>query len=259
MKTLAKNYSLIISLTKRDIEERYRSSSLGLLWSIALPLFMLAIYTFVFSFVFKSKWGVDTNISYSLVMFIGLITHAFYSECLGKATGLIHGNANYVKKVIFPLQILCWVSLLSSFFQFLISFCVFLLFYFVMGYDLQPSQLLVPFIVLPMIIMALALILFISALSVYVRDVSHIISVAISILLFLSPVFYSITSVPEKYRWLIYLNPITYAIECLRDVVIYGRFIDVIPYALYFLVCVISYFLASKWFNKLKVGFADVI
>ncbi|EJL6368248.1 ABC transporter permease, partial [Vibrio cholerae] len=133
MKTLVKNYSLIISLTKRDIEERYRNSTLGLLWSIALPLFMLAIYTFVFSFVFKSKWGVDTNISYSLVMFIGLITHAFYSECLGKATGLIHGNANYVKKVIFPLQILCWVSLLSSFFQFLISFCVFLLFYFLMG------------------------------------------------------------------------------------------------------------------------------
>ncbi|HAS3607706.1 TPA: ABC transporter permease [Vibrio cholerae] len=259
MKTILSNYSLIISLTKREIENRYRNSSLGILWSVVLPLFMLAIYSFVFGFVFKSKWGVETSVNYSLMMFIGLIVHAYYADCLGKATSLIQSNANYVKKVIFPLESLCWVSLLSSLFQFFISMSVFLLFYFFQGNEVFITQLLFPIILIPMIVVSLALINFLSALSVYVRDVSHIISVVVSVMLFMSPIFYSIESVPESYRWIIYLNPITFTVEALRDSVIYGKVFNLSHYAIYLFISIMLYYLSKKWFNKLKYGFSDVI
>lgn len=259
MSFIIRNYALIFSLTRREIENRFKNSILGLVWSIVLPLFMLAIYSFVFGFVFKSKWGTETSVNYSLIMFIGLITHSFFSECLIKSTGLIHGNANYVKKVIFPLESLCWVCLLSSLFQFFVSMIVFFTFYFLMGYEFYLTQLLVPIIFIPVIIFALSLIMFLSALSVYIRDVSHVISLIVSVLLFLSPIFYSINSVPENYRWFIYLNPITYPIEALRDIVIYGDVLSVKSYLIYFSVSCFFYIISLKWFKKLKSGFSDVI
>lgn len=259
MLILRRNASLIFSLTKRDIQSRYINSSLGLIWSLCLPLFMLAIYSFIFGFVFKSKWGNEISVNYSLVMFIGLIVHSFFSDCLGRATGLIQGNANYVKKVIFPLETLCWVSLLSSLFQFFISFAVFSAFFLISGNELHYTLIFVPLVIIPLIIMSYSLILFISALSVYVRDVSHIISVLISIILFMSPVFYSVDSVPETYRWLLFFNPLTFIIESIRDCIIYGKIISFPSYALYFSVSLVLYILSLKWFRKLKDGFSDVI
>ncbi|WIG81900.1 ABC transporter permease [Photobacterium damselae] len=259
---LKNNLSLILSLTKRDIESRYKSSILGLTWSIVFPLFMLIIYTFVFGFVFKSKWNVDgneTSVNYSLIMFTGLIIHSVFSDCIGRSTTLIQSNSNYVKKVIFPLESLCWVSLLSSYFQFLISFVVLLVFSFFEQSGFHLTILLVPILIIPFVILSYSLILIISSLSVYIRDISQITPIVISILLFMSPVFYGINAVPEKYQWLIYINPLTYVIESMRDIVIFGNIFNVEGYAIYLAVSLILYFLASKWFNKLKSGFSDVL
>lgn len=259
MLVLKDNFRLIYSLTKRDIENRYKNSTLGLAWTIVFPLFMLLIYSFVFGFVFKAKWGGDLTANYSLIMFIGLIVHSFLADCIGRATSLIQGNANYVKKVVFPLESLCWVALLSALFQFMIGLTVFFLFYFIDGNGVSITILLVPFILLPFVIFAYALILFLSSLSVYIRDVAHIMSIAISVMLFMSPVFYSIDAVPAAYQWVLYINPITYIIEALRSCIIYGTGVELTGYLVYSSISVALYFIASKWFNLTKRGFSDVL
>ncbi|MCG7586641.1 ABC transporter permease [Photobacterium sp. OFAV2-7] len=259
MLVLKNNFRLIYSLTKRDIENRYKNSTLGLAWTIVFPLFMLLIYSFVFGFVFKAKWGGELKANYSLIMFIGLIVHSFLADCIGRATSLIQGNANYVKKVVFPLESLCWVALLSALFQFVIGLSVFFLFYFIDGNGISLTILLLPFVILPFVILAYSLILFLSSLSVYIRDVAHIMSIVISVMLFMSPVFYSIDAVPANYQWVLYLNPITYIIETLRGCIIYGKGIEPLGYTIYLAISVVLYVVANKWFNMTKRGFSDVL
>ncbi|NAZ46770.1 ABC transporter permease [Vibrio toranzoniae] len=259
MKVLKDNLRLIASLTKRDIENRYKNSTLGLVWVIVFPIFMLLIYTFVFGFVFKAKWGGEVKANYSLVMFLGLIVHAYMAECIGRATSLIQGNANYVKKVVFPLESLCWVALLSSLFQFFMGLIVFFAFLFVSDTPFQATMILAPLVFLPFLILSYALILFLSSLSVYVRDVAHMMSIVISVMLFMSPVFYSIDAVPEKYQWVMYLNPITYIIENLRNVILHGTFFEVKGYFLYLSTSIILYIASNKWFKLTKKGFSDVL
>lgn len=258
MKVLTDNLRLIISLTKRDIENRYKNSTLGLVWVIVFPVLMLLIYTFVFGFVFKAKWG-EVEANYSLVMFLGLIIHAFMAECIGRSTSLIQGNANYVKKVVFPLESLCWVALLSSLFQFFMGVVVFFAFLLFSDTSLQSTALLAPVVFLPFLILSYALILFLSSLSVYVRDVAHVMSIVISVMLFMSPVFYSIDAVPVKYQWIMYLNPITYVIENMRNVVLHGSMFEVKGYVIYFIISVVLYVASSKWFKLTKKGFSDVL
>lgn len=262
MLVLKRNFQLIISLTKRDIEGRYKNSLLGLSWAIVFPLFMLAIYSFVFGFVFKSKWNsaeVETSINYSLIMFVGLILHSFFADCINRATNTIISNTNYVKKVIFPLESLCWVSILSSLFQFLIAFIVLFVFILIEGVDLHLSILLTPIILLPFFILTYSLVLIISSLSVYIRDISQVISILIAVLLFMSPVFYSISAVPEEYQWLLFINPLTFIIESLRGAILFGDSFSATGYLAYLAVSLCLYIFSITWFKKLKGGFSDVL
>jgi lipopolysaccharide transport system permease protein len=111
--SLVKNYALIITLIQREIQGRYKGSFMGVLWSIINPIFMLTIYTFVFSVVFKARWhsGNDSKTEFALVLFAGLIIFNFFSECIHRAPSLIVNNVNFVKKVVFPLEILTFVTL----------------------------------------------------------------------------------------------------------------------------------------------------
>ena len=131
--SLWRNRQLINASAKREVLGRYRGSALGLLWSFFNPLFMLSVYTFVFSEVFKSRWsgGSDSKTEFALVLFAGLIMFNLFAECINRAPGLILSNVNYVKKVVFPLEILPWVALLSAMFHGLISLGVWLLAYLV--------------------------------------------------------------------------------------------------------------------------------
>ncbi|MGC6655340.1 MULTISPECIES: ABC transporter permease [Pantoea] len=259
MLTLFKNSGLVFNLTKRDIESRYRGTSLGIVWSLLNPVIMLSIYSFIFGFVFKAKWGVTTTENYSLIMFAGLLTHGFMAECIGKATGIYVNNISYVKKVLFPLETLCWVTVLGSLFQFLMGCLVFAIFCVILHQPVTITVLLVPLVMLPLVFLAYSVSLFLSSLGVYVRDMGQIVSVIIALMLFMSPIFYPVSSVPEKYRMFIYLNPLTFIVESLRDVVIYGKMFSFQGYSIYWLVCLIVHGLAVMWFNKVKRGFADVL
>jgi len=260
--SLWRNRQLIIQMTKRDVIGRYRGSVMGLLWSFFNPLLMLAVYTFVFSVIFKSRWGTGgsgSKTEFALVLFAGLIIFNLFSECVTRAPSLIVGNTNYVKKVVFPLEILLVVTLGSAMFHFFISLLVWLLFYLIF-FGIPPATiLLVPLELLPLILLTLGIGWLLASLGVYLRDVSQVIGVIITVLMFLSPIFYPLEALPEKYRSFLYLSPLTDVIEKSRDLMIWGKGLDWGGWTFFSLVSVTIAWLGFVWFQKTRKGFADVL
>lgn len=256
------NFDLIWQLGKREVAGRYRGSFFGLLWSFVNPLFLLAIYTLVFGFVFKAKFGVSISGSkadFAITLFSGLIIHQFFAECLAKAPELIVSNPNYVKKVIFPLEVLPWSTMISALFHLLISLIVLLVFYFYVHPVIHWTLILFPVVLLPLVILTLGISWFLAALGVFVRDMSQLMVLIITIALFLSPTFYPITNIPLPYRHILYLNPITYIIIQAREVVLFGRTPDWLGLLVYLVIAFIVATLGLGWFQKTRHAFADVL
>lgn len=257
-----KHKTLIWQLLRRDIHSRYRGSVLGLLWSLGTPLIMLGIYTFVFQFVFKSRWNDtagETTLSFAIVLFLGLTVHAVMAEILTKSPLLITGNQNFVKKIVFPLELLSWVTLLGAIFTFLISFGLLLVFILVELQRIPVTAFLLPLILLPYFLLLLGLSWFLAALGVYLRDIQQITGTLATLLLFLSPIFYSINILPENLQALIFLNPLSYIVESARAVLIYGQLPDFIGWAIYSLIAVLVAMSGYFFFRKVRPGFADVL
>jgi lipopolysaccharide transport system permease protein len=262
-------------LTKREVESRYKGTLFGVSWSLLQPLMMLALYTFVFGVIFGVRWNAERagGIDFSLALFLGLIAHGIMAEVLSRAPLLIVGNASYVKKVVFPIEILSVVSLLSSLFFAGMSLVLWLLvaFFFTSTFEWQAGSipdiqtvmsfnvLAVPFVILPILMMSLGLSWIFSALGVYVRDLNQVMGMLVTALLFLSPVFFPIENIPEKFRILLYLNPLTVPIEELRGALMWSKPFDwtqmAISYVYSFCIMVIGLLM----FLKLKRGFADVL
>lgn len=259
--SVVRNRALIAALVKREVIGRYRGSMLGILWSFFNPVFMLAVYTFVFSVVFKARWGAggDSKTEFALVLFTGMLVFGLFSECVTRAPGLILANVNYVKKILFPLEILPWVALGSSVFHMLISLAVWLLFY-VPLFGVPPATaLLFPVVMLPLMLLTLGLSWFLASLGVYLRDVSQLIGILTTALMFLSPIFFPVTALPEEFRPLLNLNPLTPAIESARDVLIWGHQPDWTLLGASLAASTVVAWLGFAWFQKTRKGFADVL
>jgi len=252
---------LIWQMTKRDVIGRYRGSVMGLAWSFFNPVLMLAVYTFVFSVVFKARWtgGSDSKTEFALVLFSGLMVFNLFSECVNRAPGLVVGNVNYVKKVVFPLEILPVVALGSAGFHLLVSLFVWLIFYLIF-FGVPPATiLLLPPILLVLALMTLGLSWFLASLGVYLRDVSQIVGVITSVLMFMSPVFYPISALPERYRPFMQVSPLTLVVEQARAVMMWGKNLDWSAWASYLIVSLAVAWLGFAWFQKTRKGFTDVL
>nr|WP_145551008.1 ABC transporter permease [Variovorax boronicumulans] len=252
---------LLVSLAHREVVGRYRGSLLGMMWSFFNPVLMLAVYTFVFSVVFKTRWagGTGSRTEFALVLFAGLIFFNLFAECITRAPGLILGNATYVKKVVFPLELLVVVPVLSALFHAAVSFVVWLLFYLVL-FGIPPvTILLTPLVMLPLLLIILGLSWFLSALGVYVRDVTQMISLVVTVLMFMSPIFYAVSALPAEYQAFMHLNPLTFVVEQSRDLMIFGRpmrwFNWFVQVGEGLLLAIGGY----AWFQKTRKGFADVL
>ena len=253
--------TLIYQLGKRDVVGRYRGSVAGLAWSFLNPLLMLAVYTFVFAVVFQARWqgATDGKGSFAVILFIGVLVHGIFAECLNRAPGLILANANYVKRVMFPLEILPWVSMGSALFHALVSLLVLLIAQvYVLG-GIPPTALLLPVVLAPLVLTTVGLAWIFSAFGVYLRDIGQTTVVITTVALFLSPVFYPVTALPEEYRFLFLLNPLTFIIEQSREVLIWGRLPDWRGLAIY-AVASLAVSSAGFWvFQRMRRGFADVL
>lgn len=248
----------------RDVIGRYKGSVLGVLWSFVTPLFMLAVYTFVFSVVFKARWtesavGGESKVEFALVLFTGLIVHGLFAEMLNKAPTLILSNSNYVKKVVFPLEILPFVSLFSSLFHCAASLLVLLVASLFVYQGLPWTVLLTPLVFAPLAILALGCSWVLASLGVFIRDIGQAIGLLTTVLLFVSPIFFPLSAIPEDFRLLVAANPLTFIIEQARNVLLWGRMPDWMGLLVYTAVSSLLALLGYAWFQKTRKGFADVL
>ncbi|MET4259618.1 lipopolysaccharide transport system permease protein [Bradyrhizobium sp. S3.12.5] len=257
--------NLIWRLVRREIEARFRGSFLGVFWAIIVPLIMLAVYSLVFGGIFQSRWAGAENgaridgFAFPMILFVGLITFGILSDPLNRAPGLVMENVSYVKKVVFPLEILPLVALISGLVTALISFAVFL-FVFLVAYGAPPATIiLLPIVLLPFMLFILGGVYFLASLGVFLRDLKHVMPPITTAMLFLSPVFYSPDALPERYRWLLYANPATSAVVGAREVVFSAQLPNILVWGMSL---ILSLFIATAgafWFMRTKKAFADVI
>lgn len=261
VRSLWANRQLIARMGQREIIGRYKGSAMGLAWSFITPLFMLAIYTFVFSVVFQARWGTseESKTQFAVVLFAGLIVHTLFSDVINRAPQLVLGNVNYVKKVVFPLEILPVVQLLSATFHALVSVVVLIAAQLVFQGSLPITALLLPVVLLPFLLLTLGLAWWLASLGVFVRDVGQTISLVTSVMLFMSPVFFPVQSLPPALQPWMHLNPLTFVIEQVREVVVWGRLPDWQGLAVYSLASIATAWLGFAWFQKTRKGFADVL
>jgi lipopolysaccharide transport system permease protein len=256
-----RNRRLIIQLTKRDVLGRYRGSVLGLAWSFFNPLLMLAVYTFVFSVVFKARWGSggEDKIDFAIILFVGLIVYGLFAECINRSPSLIVSNVNYVKKVVFPLEILPSVAIGSALFHAGISLIVLLIAQLVVNQRLPWTVIVFPIILVPLLLATSGFTWLLSALAVYVRDIAQTTTILTTVLMFLSPLFYPISVLPESYRLWLHLNPLTFMIEESRNVLIFGNTPNLIGLAISLAASMLISAGGFWWFQKTRKGFADVL
>jgi lipopolysaccharide transport system permease protein len=261
-KSLWRNRQLIVQMIKREVIGRYRGSTMGLAWSFFNPIFMLVVYTFVFSEVFKARWSVvgdESKTQFALVLFVGMIVLSLFSEVINRAPGLILSNVNYVKKVIFPIEILPVIAMGAALFHSLISLTVLLTAFALFNSYLHWTVAFIPLVLLPLVILTLGFSWILASLGVFIRDVAQTIGLVTTVLMFLSPVFYPITAVPERFRQIIMANPLTFIIEQAREVLIWGHTPDWGGLGIYTLAATVIAWLGYAWFQKTRKGFADVL
>ncbi|RMR31816.1 ABC transporter permease [Pseudomonas syringae group genomosp. 3] len=255
------NRSLISQMTKREVIGRYRGSVMGLAWSLFNPVLMLAVYTFVFSEIFSARWvGVDTGKGgFAILLFVGMIVHGLFAECANRAPSLVMSNSNYVKKVVFPLEILPVITLGSALFHSCISLVVLVIAQLLITHTLFWTALLFPLILVPLILGTLGISWFLASLGVYLRDVGHVITVLTTVLLFLSPVLYPVAALPEVYRPWLQMNPLTYIIEESRSVLLFGNLPHWDSLGIAIAIGAVIAAMGFWFFQKTRKGFADVI
>jgi lipopolysaccharide transport system permease protein len=261
-KSLWSNRQLIVQMTRREVVGRYKGSAMGLAWSFFNPVFMLTVYTFVFSEVFKSRWGVggeDSKTQFAVVLFVGMIVHGLFAEVLNRAPSLILSNVNYVKKVVFPLETLPVIAMGAALFHSFISLGVLLAAFALFNGYLHWTAAFAPLVLLPLVIFILGLSWMLASLGVFLRDVGQTIGIVTTVLMFLSPVFYPVTAVPERFRPFIMANPLTFIIEQAREVLIWGHLPDWAGLGIYTLAATVVAWLGYAWFQKTRKGFADVL
>jgi lipopolysaccharide transport system permease protein len=253
--------SLTLSLARRDVLGRYKGASFGLLWSLISPFLMLCVYTFAFGTVMGGRWpqieAGDT--SFAIVLFAGLIVHGLFAECLVRAPTLVVANTNFVKRVIFPLEILPWPMLLSALFHTLMNVVVFIVLRLVMDGDFDWTIVLLPVVLLPMVVLMLGIAWFLASLGVYLRDINQVTGVLATAMLFLSSALMPVQSVPEPYRWVFELNPLTTIIDQARNVMLWGRMPDWYALGRFLGVSLVVMYAGRAWFMVTRRGFADVL
>jgi lipopolysaccharide transport system permease protein len=253
---------LISQFTRREVRGRYPGSFLGVLWSFVNPVVLLATYTFVFGMVFAVRWPqgrVGGLGEFALVLFCGLIVYNLFSECVGRAAGLVVAVPNYVKRVVFPLEILPVSVVGSALFHALMGLAVLLLFKLVLTGGIPATVVFLPLLAVPLVMVSLGLTWFLAGLGVFVRDVGYVVNLGLQVLLFATPIFYPLSEVGPRLRVILSLNPLAYVVENFRRVTLWGVLPDWDGLGIWTLVCGVLMVLGYAWFMKTKRGFADVV
>lgn len=261
IRSLHSNRSVLFGLTQREVIGRYRGSVMGVLWSFFNPVLMLAVYTFVFGVVFKARWvgGTESKAEFAIALFSGLMAFNLFSESINRSPSLILGNVSYVKKVVFPLEILPVVVVGSAVFHFFVNLVVWIGFYLVFMGLPSLTVFLLPLVVLPLLLFSIGLSWFLASLGVFLRDIGQVTGVLTMVLMYVTPIFYPVSILPVEYQRWMNLNPLTISIEQVRSVMMWSIGLDWIAWMQQMLLGLTIAWLGFAWFQKTRNGFADVV
>lgn len=258
---LLKHRELITSIARRDIHAAYRASYLGLAWQVLLPMIMLSIFYFVFGEILGGRFSLtktESPMEYALALFVGLGFFNTVAQNIGNATSLVVAHSAYVKTLSFPLEILSITSVLVSMLSLCIGSCLVVVVMLAVG-TVHMSAVCAVFYLVCVFLLSLGLSWLISAVAVFVRDVAAVTSPLTLVLMFMCPIFYPLSLVPEKIRWVVEANPLAILIEDVRGSMIYGIWPSpasaLVALASSVGVAMIGYFV----FMRLKPAFADLI
>lgn len=258
---LRRHFTLVAQMAKRDVAGRYRGSFGGLFWSFFNPLLMLVIYTFVFGVIFKARWNEQAtgHLAFAIILFAGLNINTLFVECANRATTLIIDNTNFVKRVVFPLETLSWSVLGAALFHLLISTVALLVIELIAKGYIPWTVVLFPIVVVVFLPFVAGTIWLLASLGVFLRDLKQAIMIITTALMFLAPIMYPMTMIPERFRIWVYLNPLTVIAMASQNVLVFGRPPVWEHLGLYALASCLFAWAAFAWFEKTRKGFADVV
>ena len=251
--------TLLLRMVKRDVKGRYQGSIFGSLWSFATPLLLLGAYWFFLGVVMQARFGSTPQVAYPVVLFSGLVIHLFFSEVIGRASGLIFEHATYVKKVVFPLSVLPWMTLATAVFHLGVNLSILLVGQLLIVGIVPPTWPLVFVVLLPTVPLLLGVSWGLSAFAVFLRDIQQMVPLVLTLMMFCSPIFFPVEMVPEGYRPFLYLNPTTVVIQEVRAVAIYGDLPNFQVLGIYSLVALLVMSCGYWIFSRTRKGFADVL
>jgi lipopolysaccharide transport system permease protein len=259
--TVWRYWNLITRLVRREFSARYRGSLLGVFWSLLTPVLTVLVFSFVFGVVFKTKWGAGqtSNGNFVVILLLGLTINNIFAESISRAPTVIVSNLSYVKRVVFPLEILPVVVVIGSLVNASLALGIVIVANFLITGAIHPTLLFLPFVLAPYIVLVAGVTMFLSSVGVFIRDLGQIVGLLVTVVLFMTPIFYPLSSVPEPYRALLYLNPLTFTVEQARAVALFGFGPDWPGISLYSAGAVAVMAAGLFWFQRTRNGFADVI
>ena len=253
--------ALIGQFARRAVHARYRQSWLGTAWLVLTPLLMLGVYTLVFRHVFKVRWGAvdEGNLTFALRLYAGLAVFSFFSECINRAPGLVLADPHLVKKVVFPLEILPWVNILAASVHLVMALLILLV---LGGWDQggwHLSALALPLVWLPLVPLVLGLSWLLTGIGTFVRDTDQVVAMLLSLLMFLSPIFFPVEALPADWQGWMSLNPLAPVMTGTRSVLLLGQWPDWGQLARVFVACSLLAVAGAAFFRRVRGGFADVV
>lgn len=252
---------LIAQLARREVHARYRQSWLGLVWVVLTPLMMLGVYTLVFRHVMRVRWyGLEeSNLAFALRIYAGLAVFNFFAECVNRAPTLVLEQPHLVKKVVFPLEILPWAGAVSACVGLAVSGVLMMTLLALGPQGLPPTAIALPLVWMPLMPLVLGLGWLLAGVGTYVRDVSQLLGMVVSALMFLSPIFFPVEALPESVRGVMLLNPLAWVMTGTREVLLMGQWPDWWALLLLFVACTLVAVLGAVFFRKVRGGFSDVV
>ncbi len=261
LRNLYGHRELIIQFTKREVEGRYKGTYLGLLWSLLNPLLTLAVYTFAFAVIMKARFegSQGGRLDFALNMFCGLIVFGIFRELVSRAPRMMVESSNFVKRIVFPLEIIPPAILCSSVIFSLFSLCILLPAVLLVQHTVSQTIYQFPLILLPLCAMTLGLSWLLASLGVFLRDMGHFVGVATQLLFFGSPIIYPLSAVPERFQLIMRLNPLSTFLENSRRTLIHGEPLEWGWWLVTLIVSLVVLQIGYAWFMRSKTAFADVV
>jgi lipopolysaccharide transport system permease protein len=251
---------LIFSLARRELAARYKGSALGIIWALVTPVVMIAIFTFIFAGIFGARFGTSTSHwDYALYLFCGLLPWNMFQETVQQSANTIVTHANLVKRVVFPLETLPVAQAFSSLGHQMFGTFALLIAAIVIQREVHITLLWLPVLLIPQLLFTLGAAWLIASLGVFLRDIAQGILLLLMAWMYLTPIVYPESLVPDRFRQFVVLNPFTALVRNYRRILLDGHMPDW-PGLAYFIICsVVCFILGYWWFARTRKNFADVI